>query len=241
MPDEPLPVEVIITKDIVRVDHRSLRMLGATPDRGEVYRLLLNVIGFLQIRESDAARALLDHAEAVYHQHIQAKNRLRYLGGMLAGIMALLGFGFLLSSLLNSPGAVIPLSLVPLILLFAGMGSITSVLTRLSSIDLRDQASVWMIYISGMARPVTGLFFALVIYLVLALRIVDFHLGAGTEPTPPALFLIAAFMSGFSERFAQDILTKLGGTISASEPEKRLPSPEPSEAHKPLKESPAKD
>jgi hypothetical protein len=62
---------------------------------------------------------------------------------------------------------------------------------------------------------------------VLSLRIVDFHVGAGTDPTPPALYLIAAFMSGFSERFAQDILTKVGGIVSATE------VPKPASAQKP--------
>jgi hypothetical protein len=219
-PADATDYEILLAKDIVRLDHRSVWTLGATPERGEVFRLLYNVIVFLTQRKPKVARTLLDHAEAVYHQHIQAKNRLHYLGGILAGIVIILGLGFLLSWLFSSPDSVIPSTMLPTILLFAGMGSITSVLTRLSSIDLRDQTSLWMIIISGMARPVTGLFFALVVYLVLSLRIVDFHIGAGTDPSPPALFLIAAFMSGFSERFAQDILSRVGGAVSTVQPDK---------------------
>jgi hypothetical protein len=216
VPHDPTDYEIQLAKDIVRLDHRSVWTLGSTTERGEVYRLIGNVISFLQQRKPRTARALLDYAESVYFQHIQAKNRLKYLSGMLFGIVIILGLGFLLSWLFSSPSAVIPSTMLPTILLFAGMGSITSVLTRLSAIDLRDQTSHWMIIISGMARPVTGLFFALAVYLVLSLRIVDFHIGAGTDPTPPAMFLIAAFMSGFSERFAHDILAKVGGAVSAS-------------------------
>jgi|ERR1051326_1905784 hypothetical protein len=221
IPPRATDVEQTLAKDIVKLDHRSIWTLRASPERGEIWRLIYNVIGFLGQRQPEVARQLLDHAEAVYHQHIQAKNRLRYLAGMLAGIAVIAGFGAILTSFKQDP--VIPATTVPMILLFAGMGCITSVLTRLSSIDLRDQTSLWLIFISGMARPVTAIFFAIVIYLLLSLRIVDFHIGAGTDPAPPSLFLVAAFMSGFSERFAQDILTKLGGVVSASDPQ-----PEPS-------------
>jgi hypothetical protein len=225
-PENPTQAEAMLAKDIVQLDHSSLWTFEASRERGEVYRLLGNVIVFLNSRQPDAARRLLDHAEAVFLQHIQAKNRLRYLAGMLAGIAVIVLFGWALIKFLppaatsNSAALEFPPPLLPMILLFAGMGTITSVLTRLSSIDLRDQTSMKMLLVSGMARPVTGLFFALAIYLMISLRIVDFHLGAGADPTPPALFLFAAFLSGFSERFAQDILTKVGGVVSASEPRK---------------------
>jgi hypothetical protein len=218
MPNDPTPIESAISKDLVLLDHRSLRTLGVnTAERDEIRNLLLNVAVFLQGREPEAARGLLEDARAVYYQHIQSKNRLRYLGGMVVGIITTLLFTILLTSLLKTPENIFSLSLLPLILVFAGMGSITSVLTRLSSIDLRDQTSRWMVVISGMARPVTGACFAVVVYLVLALGIVEIHVGATGNPTPPSLFLVAAFMAGFSERFAQDILARFVGSSKAAE------------------------
>jgi len=220
LPENATPAESGIAKDFVRIDHRSLRTLGSTTqERGEVRDLLVNVAGFLQNRQTDAARALLSHTEAVYYQHIQAKNRLRYLVGVLVGILA---FGVVLVKAQSILQTTIPPSLLAQLLLFAGMGTITSELTRLSSIDLRDQTSLWMVYVSGMARPVTSVFFALVVYLVVALRIVDLHLGVSTGDTAqPGVFLIIAFMSGFSERFAQDILARVGGGKSPVESEQR--------------------
>jgi hypothetical protein len=47
LPKDPTPAEVSIAKDFVSLDHRSMRMLGqATPERGEVRDLLLNVAVF---------------------------------------------------------------------------------------------------------------------------------------------------------------------------------------------------
>jgi hypothetical protein len=216
LPVEPSPEQVDLARDIVRVDHRSLhRLPPKSEERGEVRDLLVNVVSFLQSGETEAGRALLIHTEGVFLQHLQGRNRLRYLLGMLTGIFVLLVFGVVL---VRAPGAAdlwekaMPAYLLPLVFLFSGMGAMTSVLTRLSSIDLRDEASIPMIFISGMARPLTAVFFALVVSLLLALRIVDLHVGLkGGEEVPPALFLVAAFLCGFSERFAEDVLARVGG------------------------------
>jgi len=218
-PDNPTPIESAISMGIVRLDHRSIRMLGtSSAERGEIRLLLGNVVIFLANRQPTAAGDLLRHAEAVYYQHVQAKNRLWYLGGILAGIVIIVVFGVLLR--VGDPlQPTIPAALVPLILVFAGMGSITSVLTRLSAIDLRDQTNLRVVFISGMARPVTGAFLGIVICVVLALRLVEIHVGVSSDTTPAGLFLIAAFMSGFSERFAQDILAAFEGKSAKGEVE----------------------
>jgi hypothetical protein len=213
VPDNPSLAQVDLAKDIVRIDHRSLHTLPPkSKERGEVRDLLVNVVALLQSGQTEAGRSLLIHAEGVYLQHIQARNRLRYLLGMLAGVLTLSVFGVALQASKALQQSVMPPHVLPLVLLFAGMGAMTSVLTRLSSIDLRDQTSIPMVFISGMARPVTAVFFALVVSLVLALRIVDIHVGvAGNEAVPASLFLVAAFLCGFSERFAQDVLARVGG------------------------------
>jgi hypothetical protein len=176
IPDEPSAAEILLSKEIVRVDHRSLRTLGSdSRERAEVRDLLLNVVSFLRQRQCDAANALLAHTEGVYYQHIQAKNRLRYLGGMSLGIATVIALGALMFAFVNFPDQSGKRTIIPLLLLFAGMGTITSVLLRLSEIDLRDQTSPSIVYISGMGRPITGAFLSIVVYFILALRIVDIH------------------------------------------------------------------
>ena len=217
LPPKASPDQVDLSYNVVRIDHRSLHTLDPkSRERGEVHDLLVNVVTLLQIGKTEAARSLLVQAEGVWLQHLQARNRLRYLLGMLAGIFVLFVFGVVLVLVSGGHGALekaMPVYLLPLVLLFAGMGAMTSVLTRLSSIDLRDQTSLPLVFISGMARPVTAVFFALVVSLLLGLRVLDFHIGIkGDEDVPPALFLVAAFLCGFSERFAEDVLARFGGS-----------------------------
>jgi hypothetical protein len=218
LPEKPSSEEVALSNDFVRIDHRSLHTLPPkSKERGEVRDLLVNVASFLESHQTEAARSLLTQAEGVWQQHLQARNRLRYLLGMLAGIFVLFVFGVVLVLASDPHGAlekVMPVYLLPLVLLFSGMGAMTSVLTRLSSIDLRDQTSVPLVFISGMARPVTAVFFALVVSLLLGLRVLDFHIGIrGGEDVPPALFLVAAFLCGFSERFAEDVLARFAAAV----------------------------
>jgi hypothetical protein len=214
MPSEPSADQSTLIKDIVRLDHRSLHTLsGRAKERGEVRDLLVNVGNLLLDGQTVAARALFQNAEDIFLQHIQARNRLRYLLGVLMGVVVMIGFAaiFSLSGVLDKE---LPLS-VPLIVLFAGMGAITSVLTRLSSINLRDQTSNQLIYISGASRPVTAVFLSIVICLVLALQIIEIHAGiVDGDAAPVGLYLIAAFLSGFSERWAKDVLARVGGIIS---------------------------
>jgi hypothetical protein len=234
LPESATPEENDIAKDFVRLDHRSIRTLGPySNERGEVRDLLINVATMLQEHQAGAARALLDHAEAVYYQHIQARNRLRYLGGMLCGIGLIFGFGMLLINIPSELSSVMPRSHLPVVLLFSGMGTVTSVLTRLSSIDLREQTSIWMVYVSGMARPVTGAFLTLVIYLLVDLKVVDLHIGVSSDGARLETFLVAAFMAGFSERFAQDVLARLGGEGNPLKTDPRNANETSGEVHRP--------
>jgi hypothetical protein len=217
MPDDPTSEEVDLAAEIVRVDHQSLHTLPPkSSERGEIRDLLINVVVLFHGRQPKASRALLQRAEAVYFQHIQARNRLRYLIGMLVGILTMIAFGMMILRVSGVLEGVLPTKILPFVLLFAGMGAMTSVLTRLSSIDLRDQTSLPMVFISGMARPIAAVFFSLVVSLVLALRIFEIHVGtADPDTVQPALFLISAFLCGFSERFAQDVLAKVGGEVGS--------------------------
>lgn len=171
------------------------------------------------VAESDEQRSggirsrFVRDTEAVYLQHVQARNRLRYISGMLTGILVIVAIVSACAFLASGPlmNVLAPASLL-FVTIFAGMGAMTSVLTRLSEIDLRDQTSIQVVFVSGMARPVTAVFLALAVALVLTLRIVDVHLGtASTDPVPVPLLAVAAFLCGFSERFAQDVLARVGG------------------------------
>jgi hypothetical protein len=97
------------------------------------------------------------------------------------------------------------------------MGAVTSVLLRLSQIDLHDQTSPTLVFVSGATRPVTAAFFATVLALLISSRVLDLHLGPSPSQGSDQLLLPISFLCGFSERFASDILSRLGGDARAAD------------------------
>jgi hypothetical protein len=217
--DNPSVDEQRLAKDIVLLDHRSLRLLGAlSKQRSEVRDLIGNAVGIFHQREPQVARSLLDRAEAIFLQHMQAKNRLRYLGGVILGCIFMSLFGTLLVFVPGFSEKIIPTTQLPSVLLFAFMGTITSVMLRLSSIDLRDQTSMPLILLSGAARPITAVIFALVLYLLVAANFLELHIGSQDDTSRQYLYMLVSFLCGFSERFASDILSRFGGELGPIQP-----------------------
>ena len=99
--------------------------------------------------------------------------------------------------------------LLLLILLFAGLGSIASVLSRLSSIDLRQEPSYVMVMLSGATKPIVAIIFAIVVFLILDLKVLDIQFGSSTGPKSNGIYLVSSFLCGFSERFATDIISRV--------------------------------
>jgi len=56
---------------------------------------------------------------------------------------------------------------------------------------------------------VVAIFFALIIYLVLNLKLIDIKMGSPSSENANSIYLITSFLCGFSERFAQDSSLKL--------------------------------
>ncbi len=100
-------------------------------------------------------------------------------------------------------------SLLLLILLSAGLGSVASVLSRLPSIDLRQEPSDVMIILSGATKPIVAIIFAIVVFLILDLKVLDIQFGSSTGPRSNGLYLVSSFLCGFSERFATDIISRI--------------------------------
>jgi len=90
---------------------------------------------------------------------------------------------------------------------FAGMGSVASVLTRLSAIDLKGELRRKWVVTSAATRPVLALLFAGVIYVILQNDLITVLGSTGTDKG--ALIWVASFLCGFSERFAVDILERV--------------------------------
>ena len=90
----------------------------------------------------------------------------------------------------------------------SNIGSLTSVLTRVSSIDLREETSKFSVYISGFSRPLIATVLAVVVNVIVSGRIVEIAIGAPGNGKGSGC-LVISFLCGFSERFAQDIIARV--------------------------------
>jgi hypothetical protein len=213
-PKDPTAEERKLVADFVILDHlkqNQLKKGGREWD--QVHKLLLNVIVTLHDRDADGARTILEDARQVYFQHNQSQNRIRYLIGAVAGIVvaAVLGAALVLLSTRFGPTEppFIQPQLLVLILVFAGIGSTTSILTRLASIDLRAETSTFSVYVSGLARPFVAVSFAVVVYFILDTKMIDITIGSTAGGRSPGVYVVTSFLCGFSERFANDIISRI--------------------------------
>jgi hypothetical protein len=81
--------------------------------------------------------------------------------------------------------------------------------SRLPSIDLRQEPSDVMIILSGATKPIVAIIFAIVVFLILDLKVLDIQFGSSTGPRSNGLYLVSSFLCGFSERFATDIISRI--------------------------------
>lgn len=63
--------------------------------------------------------------------------------------------------------------------MFAGVGSIASVLSRLNTVDLKDETNIFDVTVSGAARPTLAICFALAL---LKLGVLEINIGHGDQP-----------------------------------------------------------
>ena len=213
-----------LVRDIVVLDHRSLHAFGPHSEpRAEVKALLQNAVivagyqlvgtdvsedgvGSTLPRKTHAAIGLYRQAQDIFLRHLQSKNRLLYLGGVFIGILLLVLVAFGVSFLPAGVTRSVDQQLFPALIFFAGLGTVVSVLLRLSTLDVVQEISRPILLISGMGRPFVASAFALVIYLMLSNKLVSVSLSQSNEP---GSYLVVAFLSGFSERFAQDLLDRV--------------------------------
>jgi hypothetical protein len=89
-----------------------------------------------------------------------------------------------------------------------GVGAVVSVMQRMGSgnLALRDRAGAGALRRMGAFRPLIGAVFASVIVTVLFTGLVPVQLSAIGEQNRILLYCVVSFFSGFSERFAQDML-----------------------------------
>jgi hypothetical protein len=171
-----------------------------------------------------------------------------YLLGMVPGIAVLIGLASLplklgiLGMTLKTQGVETEPLLISLVA--GGIGAIVSVMNRCATgkLSLDYQAGWLLSIISGMFRPILGGIFGLVVYALFNAGIIELGVpnieegaaSASAEQTRVFFFVTVAFLAGFSERYATDMLSFVvpGGKRGEKEPDGSLDKGTKEQPHK---------
>ena len=159
------PEQRKLTTEIVALDHKAKRCLSPPSSAWtDVNQQLINVISAGRNKDYEAARACLKDAESVFQRHNQTRNRLRYLLGFVLGVTGAIIAGVLITLYLSRLRPSFQTDVLATMFMFAGVGSIASVLSRLNTVDLKDETNLFDVTVSGAARPVIAIRFSLALH-----------------------------------------------------------------------------
>jgi hypothetical protein len=152
----------------------------------------------------------LDRSDGYLRSWMQRQAQMRYLGGMVLAFFVLLtGYGVSTAIAAHAGNVAIMIDLLSLTPLAGALGAVVSVLQRMTSgrLNLSAQDRGRTLLVVGAIRPVLGAILGLVLFVFLSGRLVPItgdHLSANATTY---YVLGLAFIAGFSERFAQDMLS----------------------------------
>jgi hypothetical protein len=229
----------------VRVSH-VLRGTGARICMGLVMSSSKALLGLVDApsQPSDAAsrREILKDEEArlnlagrEYRRTATRQAQLVYVGGAIAGailltalvlfVLWLISLGTRLSWLAvddaNGAAGTVSLSLLYLCAIAGGLGSIVSLIARINmnSCTVDYEAGRGVTFALGALRPALGAVFGIAFYAAVVSGLLNlFDVPAAGDTKQFYFFLVIAFLAGFSERWARDVLVDLDGGKPAPAP-----------------------
>jgi hypothetical protein len=156
-------------------------------------------------------RRQFGYIQEYYQRSAQRKAQLIYFLGMIMGtlVVAFLALSFM--GLRDSYG--IDAVQVLFVCLASAVGAVVSVMQRITSghLRLKFETGFWAILLLGSFRPIVGTVFGTVLYAVLSIGLLPITPPAGHENF---FFGVVGFFSGFSERWAQDMLAAGQGQLA---------------------------
>jgi hypothetical protein len=162
----------------------------------------------LEGHEVECLENVIEQARGYYDRSAQRQAQIEYFLGMAVGLVVLGGALFVLA---NVPG--IELDTVALLYtpLAAGLGAFVSVLARMTrgQLLLSYESGRTIMRLLGLIRPLLGGIFGAAVYVLIAGGLVTFNPPA--EKSELLFYVGIAFIAGFSERFAQDMVARAPG------------------------------
>jgi hypothetical protein len=233
----------------LELHYRALEFLNPKPRKiclRMIFCIITALLGALDARKgmalgSPGATTVLDPAEVAglerelrragryLDRSVQRQAQLEYFVGMVAGWFVVLAL-YAAACAVGSVAFGRDLIGEPLLLaaLAGGLGAVVSVMQRMTSGRLRlvSEDGRRTIQILGGIRPVLGATLGIVLYVLLAGGLLPFDPPASADGGASYYVLGLAFIAGFSERFAQDMLSGAAGGLT-SEPATAAVSAEP--------------
>lgn len=211
----------------LRALQESVRRFSAW-DRREVGELIKGARDAVVVAHDPKIGAeLLARAEETYYLGLQTRNRLSYALWSLVGATGVFFLFMVLRWRLPNAapeGAIVHLPDWDTTLKVVGLatlGSLVSTATRVIGMDLRLERNRTILFVMAVAKALVAVGFAIVVYIVLAGGLATFGgLASGRHD----VWFVAAFLSGFSERFASGLLDRIPGAQDRGQSERPAPA-----------------
>ena len=211
-------------------------VLEGTPERVAMQWILAvqsHLLGFIERSKGDELdqeelkdlvqreTTELIQIEEYYDRTGQKMGRQVYVIGMLMGVGSLYGIAAVAGLLLWAFGMLDPDWRTATRTFFAcyaagAVGAVVSVLSRMTrkggSFVVDHEIGKRGLYILGSYRPLIGAITGLAVYFLARTELIQIQIGQG--PKTFDFFVVLAFLAGFSERWAQVLLTGAEKTIS---------------------------
>jgi hypothetical protein len=191
-----------------------------------LFNVISFVLGFAETERSRNERAVASVSETTrmhlkeinkYYRKAAARSgQIVYVGGVLLGMVPMVLLAFLAWLLIaNAKDFNSPAGIGLLCFSAGGVGAMVSVMSRMStgSVRLDWEFGKDTLRTLGALRPFVGAVFGLITFLALQSGVVDLRVG---DENNTYYFIVFAFVAGFSERFAQDMLLGAAGEDSSS-------------------------
>jgi hypothetical protein len=213
--------------------YRALQYLTPKPRKicmRMIFGIVVALLGVLDVPQSErrqrpfssnltaveSLEAELEQARRYYDRSAQRQAQFEYFVGMVGGLILLL-VGLVVIGLIA--GARLLHEPLLATALAGGAGAVVSVMMRMTrdQLSLNYESGLPTIRLLGVIRPLLGALFGGGLYLLLAGELITIT-AAPKDSTKLIYFYTGiAFLAGFSERWAQDVVTgKSGGSGSAS-------------------------
>jgi hypothetical protein len=126
--------------------------------------------------------------------------------GMMTILLPLLLFAGLWRRVFDVKADPLDFHIIPVICLVGVLGSFVSIMTRINEFAKLSRIDASVLFLTGFFKPWVGAIFAFFLYVVL--RSSGMSVVTEGDAQGFCFVLTAAFLAGFSERFAQDVASR---------------------------------